>query len=158
MQNSPSIMKQIFRKPLLAPRSRRGPRGLGQIAISPTTACTNWVTVPNSDPAYLTIALAAEAAGFTQAQLVQGDWHFMYSPAAGSIPAGSVLSGMPGSLFMKIGSATVAGIPTAALKVCAGAGGAAATTSAAASSSTPYIIAGIAGVVILGGLIYYATE
>jgi hypothetical protein len=156
----PSIMKQLFRD---SPRARRGlgrgPQGFGQVTLSSTTSCNNWVTVPQSDPMWANVL--AQASGFLgqPSQEVSGAFHFTFTPALmlpGTMLNGVVSPGQPaGTLFMKYDPGT------SKIQVCLGGAGAVASptaATAAASSSTPYIIAGIAGVVILGALVYYATE
>jgi hypothetical protein len=171
MNSSPSVMKQLFRG-----RPRRGlgrvPQGVGQASLSSTTACNNWVVIPQSDPMWNTITAAVHGAGWTSAQLVNEAWHFLFTMPP-SVPASSILGGAVspnqpvGTILMKINAEAGADISQSVLYACISNAASAAVqtgnvaapaTTTAASSSTPYIIAGIAGVVILGALVYYATE
>jgi hypothetical protein len=127
-------------------------RGLGQSAvITQTTSCPQWAVLPNSDPLWGPMMQAIVAGGFSTPQLVNGDWHFIYS---GTAPAGSMFAGAS-NILAKVNAIAGANPNEATIEVCASSltmavPGAAATTP---SSYTPYIVAGVLGVLLIGGLL-----
>jgi hypothetical protein len=169
----PSIMRQIFRGSRV--RQIRVRRGLGQTvaALSTVPSCTSWVPIGPSDPMWPTILPLIQGAGFGTTQpapVVNDDYHFLFTLGSASIPQGSaffgaVSPGQPAGVFyMKCNTVnSITQLDQLTVHAClqpatAAVSPTAAASAAAASSSLPYILAGIAGVVVVGGLIYYASE
>lgn len=138
-------------------------RGLGQSvsALQTPPSCQSWQTLPPSDPAYQMVLQMVQGAGFgtkLPTPVVNGDYHFTYTPAPGSIPAGSMLAsgmspGLPsGTFYMKVN--TVDSVLYASqVKIVVCLVPATSTAVAASSSLTPYIVAGVLGVLLIGGLL-----
>jgi hypothetical protein len=163
----PSIARQIFR------HHRRSVRGVGQSvsALSSAPGCSNWVTVSPSDPMWPVLLPLIQQAGFGTTQpapVTNGDYHFTFSVNATNIPGQSVFSGMvspglpAGTFFCKVNTVnSITDLSDLKVEACLTPGASAAVAGGgtiASSSTLPYILAGIVGVAIVGGVIYYATE
>jgi hypothetical protein len=137
----------------------RVPRGVGQtVMANSNTSCSSWLNVTMQN--YQQLGFPNIPALLTGLEAI---WKQVSTGGNASDSNGTPFAIVDGSLHFLLtlsnGNTVACKWDSANLYVCQGNSQPAVTplaTSAATSTSTPYIVAGIVGVLVIGGLFYYA--